>query len=82
MTRRVCDIVLDKSVPKDIRFSRAQALLMLGKIFQEAKREPGEGGQDAYIFEELVASSQKKVKPTRQPPDRSPLPQQEKEWEQ
>lgn len=55
--REVCDEVLnDKRVPMSKRLERAQALILVGEIFQKAKRNPEEEG-DYMAFEQLVAEA-------------------------
>src|SRR5271170_7757268 len=39
--REVCDALLDKSVPAAQRALRAEAILMIGRIFRAAERDPG-----------------------------------------
>jgi hypothetical protein len=59
--RDVCDtLLLDKSVPERKRQFRAEAILMVGRIFRAAKRDAGQTDNDEYVFEQLLASSQKK----------------------
>jgi transcriptional regulator of aromatic amino acid metabolism len=58
----VCDKVLDKSVPEKQRFLRAEAILMIGRAFRAAQRDPGQADNGDYAFEQLLASSQKKKK--------------------
>ncbi|KAK2745911.1 hypothetical protein FQN57_003524 [Myotisia sp. PD_48] len=53
--RDVCDKLLyDKSVKLEKRVERAHALILCGKIFQEAERDPSEEG-DYMAFEQLMA---------------------------
>ncbi|CAI6090400.1 hypothetical protein V2G26_006069 [Clonostachys chloroleuca] len=55
--REVCDVVLnDKKVPLNKRLERAQALVLIGDIFNKAARSPEEEG-DYLIFEQLVAEA-------------------------
>lgn len=55
--RDVCDEVLnDKRVPISKRLERAQALVLIGEIFQKAQRNPEEEG-DYMAFEQLVADA-------------------------
>jgi X-domain of DnaJ-containing len=61
-SRDVCDKVLDKSVPEKQRYIRAEAILMIGRIFRAAQRDPGQADTGDYAFEQLLASSQKKKK--------------------
>jgi len=49
-------------VPETQRFVRAEAILMIGKVFRAAKRDPGQADNGDYHFEQLVASSQQKKK--------------------
>lgn len=59
--REVCDRVLyDKTVPLQKRLQRAEALLMIGRIFKNTRRSPEESSE-MQMFEELMAqASQKK----------------------
>jgi curved DNA-binding protein CbpA len=60
--RDVCDVVLhDKSEPKSKRIERAEALLLLGKVFLGTTRSKVEQ-EEAQIFEELVAEATQKKK--------------------
>jgi curved DNA-binding protein CbpA len=60
--RDVCDVVLhDKSEPKSKRIQRAEALLLLGKVFLGTTRSKVEQ-EEAQIFEELVAEATQKKK--------------------
>ncbi|KAF3133385.1 hypothetical protein TWF703_006924 [Orbilia oligospora] len=55
--RDVCDRVLyDKTVPHDKRVQRAHALMMIGKIFSEAQRDPDDEAGEG-VFESLVAEA-------------------------
>ncbi|KAH7313495.1 X-domain of DnaJ-containing-domain-containing protein [Stachybotrys elegans] len=55
--RDVCDSVLyDKKVPLPKRLERAQALILIGDIFNRAERSPEEEG-DYLVFEQLVAEA-------------------------
>ncbi|CAN6630646.1 dnaJ-like protein 1 [Trichomonascus vanleenenianus] len=55
--REVCDRVLhDKSVPLQKRVERAEALILIGRVFKQAMRTPEEA-QEAQMFEELVAEA-------------------------
>ncbi|KAI9172259.1 putative J domain-containing protein [Paramyrothecium foliicola] len=55
--REVCDSVLyDKKVPLNKRLERAQALVLIGDIFNKAERSPEEEG-DYLVFEQLVAEA-------------------------
>ena len=63
----MCDKVLDKSVPEKQRFLRAEAILMIGRAFRAAQRDPGQADNGDYAFEQLLASSQKKKKPRKSP---------------
>ena len=59
----VCDALLDKSVHEQKRNIRAEAILMIGRIFRATERDasrPSDNGD--YVFEQLLASSQKKKK--------------------
>lgn len=57
--RDVCDVVLNKSVPKEKRLQRAQALLIMGNIFHSTQADPDDQGR---VFETLMARSQTKAK--------------------
>lgn len=57
--REVCDRVLAKSVPKEKRLQRAQAMMMMGTIFHATQADPGDEGR---VFETLMAKSQQKKK--------------------
>ena len=63
----MCDKVLDKSVPEKQRFLRAEAILMIGRAFRAAQRDPGQADNGDYAFEQLLASSQKKKKQKKSP---------------
>jgi X-domain of DnaJ-containing len=66
--RDVCDRLLDKSVPEKQRRIRAEAILMIGRIFRAAERDPSQADNGDYAFEQLLASSQKtKKKKTSKP---------------
>ena len=67
--RDVCDKLLDKSVPEKQRHVRAEAILMIGRIFRAAQRDPGQADNGDYVFEQLLASSQKKKKKNGKVPD-------------
>ncbi|UNI23202.1 DnaJ-like protein [Purpureocillium takamizusanense] len=55
--REVCDAVLyDKKVPLSKRLERAQALVLIGDVFNKAARSPEEEG-DYLVFEQLVAEA-------------------------
>ncbi|KAF3938853.1 hypothetical protein ABW19_dt0207538 [Dactylella cylindrospora] len=55
--RDVCDRVLyDKSVSQEKRIQRAHALMMIGKIFLEAQRDPDDEAGEG-VFETLVAEA-------------------------
>lgn len=55
--RDVCDAVLyDKKVPLNKRLERAQALVLMGDIFNKAARSAEEEG-DYLVFEQLVAEA-------------------------
>lgn len=69
-SRDVCDKLLDKSVPEKQRYVRAEAILMIGRIFREAERDPGQVDNGDYLFEQLVASSQKKKKKPTKPSEK------------
>jgi X-domain of DnaJ-containing len=57
----VCDALLDKTVPDEKRHIRAEAILMIGRIFRAAERDASQQSDNGdYMFEELLASSQKK----------------------
>lgn len=60
--REVCDRVLSKSLPKEKRIQRAQALMIMGNVFHSAQADPGDEGR---VFETLMARSQQKRKPTK-----------------
>ena len=68
--RDVCDKLLDKSVPEKQRHLRAEAILMIGRIFRSAQRDPGQEDNGDYLFEQLLASSQKKKKKPTKSSDR------------
>lgn len=68
--RDVCDKLLDKTVPEKQRYVRAEAILMIGRIFRAAERDPGQADNGDYMFEQLLASSQKKKKPSKSPEQR------------
>lgn len=55
--REVCDRVLTKTLPKEKRIQRAQALMIMGNVFHSTQAEPGD---ESRIFEELMAKSQRK----------------------
>ncbi|KAL1956089.1 hypothetical protein VTO42DRAFT_7684 [Malbranchea cinnamomea] len=58
--RDVCDKILyDKSIKLEKRIERAHALLICGKIFQAAERNPDEEG-DYMAFEQLMAEGMAK----------------------
>ncbi|AOA62945.1 DnaJ-like protein [Komagataella phaffii CBS 7435] len=61
--RSVCDLVLyDENITLEKRLQRAQAMIIMGEIFSNAKRSEGET-EEARIFERLVAeATQKKHK--------------------
>lgn len=62
--RTVCDRVLDdESCEKFTRDRRAEALILLGKVFQRAYRTKAEQ-EEAQIFEQLVAEATKKKRHT------------------
>uniref|UniRef100_A0A060SZD2 ARAD1C04158p n=1 Tax=Blastobotrys adeninivorans TaxID=409370 RepID=A0A060SZD2_BLAAD len=64
--REVCDRVLnDKAVPLEKRTHRAQALILVGKIFKATFRTEEEA-QEAQVFEELVAEAAAKKKKKHQ----------------
>ncbi|KAF7549149.1 hypothetical protein G7Z17_g6561 [Cylindrodendrum hubeiense] len=55
--REVCDTILnDKKVSLSKRLERAQALVLIGDIFNKAERSPEEEG-DYLVFEQLVAEA-------------------------
>ncbi|GMM36761.1 Djp1 protein [Saccharomycopsis crataegensis] len=57
--RSVCDSILyDKQAPLSKRMERAQALVILGKVFKKTTRTAAEN-EEARVFEELVAEAQK-----------------------
>lgn len=55
--REVCDRVLSKSLSKEKRIQRAQALMLMGTIFHNTQADPDDEGR---VFETLMANSQKK----------------------
>ncbi|KAM5434740.1 DnaJ-like protein [Microsporum ferrugineum] len=58
--REVCDQILnDKAIRLEKRVERAQALVVIGKYFQQAERDPNEEGE-YMAFEELMADSMAK----------------------
>ncbi|KAH4041829.1 hypothetical protein HBI56_004750 [Parastagonospora nodorum] len=58
--RDICDEVLnDKKVKLDKRVERAQALMIIGEMFQKAERDPEEEG-DFMAFEQLMAEASAK----------------------
>ncbi|KAL7273389.1 DnaJ-like protein [Rhizina undulata] len=58
--RDVCDSILnDRAVPLTKRLERAQALVMVGKIFMAAERDPDDEFAEG-VFEQLVADAAKK----------------------
>jgi len=55
-------------VPEKQRYLRAEAILMIGKVFRAAERDPGQADNGDYMFEQLLAGSsqkKKKQKPTK-----------------
>jgi hypothetical protein len=66
-SRDVCDKLLDKNIPEKQRFLRAEAILMIGRIFRATERDPGQADNGDYAFEQLLASSQKKKKKAARP---------------
>jgi hypothetical protein len=60
--REVCDKLLDKTIPEKQRSLRAEAILMIGRIFRAAERDPSQAESGDYAFEQLLASSQNKKK--------------------
>ena len=58
----MCDKLLDKNVPEKPRRLRAEAILMIGRIFRATERDPNQADNGDYAFEQLLASSQKKKK--------------------
>ncbi|KAF2229760.1 DnaJ-domain-containing protein [Viridothelium virens] len=66
--RDVCDRVLgDKKVSMEKRMERAHGLVIVGKMFQEARRDPEEEG-DYMAFEQLMADAAiKKEKSDKKP---------------
>lgn len=55
--REVCDrVLLDKQIPLKKRIERAQALLLLGRIFKTTQRTPAES-EEMQFFEQLVADA-------------------------
>ncbi|EFW15767.1 hypothetical protein D8B26_004413 [Coccidioides posadasii str. Silveira] len=77
--RDVCDQILnDKTVKLEKRVERAQALVICGKIFQQAERDPDEEG-DYMAFEQLMAEgmskkgkNEKKKEPKKAKPESHP----------
>ena len=65
LIRAVCDKLLAKDVPEKQRYLRAEAILMIGKIFRAAERDPGQADSGDYMFEQLLAASSQKKKKTR-----------------
>jgi hypothetical protein len=59
--------LLDKTVPEKQRLLRAEAILMIGRVFRAAERDPGQSDSGDYAFEHLLASSQKKKKKNGKP---------------
>ncbi|KAK2871751.1 hypothetical protein FQN49_002863 [Arthroderma sp. PD_2] len=58
--REVCDQILnDKAIRLEKRVERAQALVVIGRYFQQAERDPNEEGE-YMAFEELMADSMAK----------------------
>jgi hypothetical protein len=49
-------------VPEKQRYIRAEAILMIGRIFRATERDSGQAENGDYHFEQLIASSQKKKK--------------------
>ena len=56
-------------MPEKQRFLRAEAILMIGRAFRAAERDPGQADNGDYAFEQLLASSQKKKKKSGKNPD-------------
>jgi hypothetical protein len=54
------DILLDKALPLKVRMYHAEAILMLGKIFQSVEMDPSQPPNDGYQFEELLAKTERK----------------------
>ena len=52
------DVLLDKSIPLKVRVLRAEAILMVGKIFQSIEMDPGQPSNEGYKFEKLLGKSQ------------------------
>ncbi|KAE8449519.1 hypothetical protein EG329_008128 [Mollisiaceae sp. DMI_Dod_QoI] len=68
--RDVCDEVLnDKKVSLSKRLERAQALVLIGEIFQRAQRNPEEEG-DYMAFEQLVAEAAAKKETKKKSKDK------------
>ncbi|KUJ18789.1 DnaJ-domain-containing protein [Mollisia scopiformis] len=68
--RDVCDEVLnDKKVSLHKRLERAQALVIIGEIFQKAQRNPEEEG-DYMAFEQLVAEAAAKKETKKKSKDK------------
>ncbi|ORY86252.1 DnaJ domain-containing protein [Protomyces lactucae-debilis] len=55
--REVCDRVLAKTLPKEKRIQRAQAMIIMGNVFLGVQPEEGDEGR---VFETLVANAHKK----------------------
>lgn len=49
-------------MPEKLRWLRAEAILMIGRIFRATERDAGQADNGDYAFEQLLASSQKKKK--------------------
>jgi len=56
-------------VPEKQRLLRAEAILMIGRVFRATERDPGQADNGDYAFEQLLASSQKKKKKGSKSPD-------------
>ncbi|WEW59618.1 DnaJ-like protein [Emydomyces testavorans] len=77
--REVCEQILnDKAVKLEKRIERAHALVICGKIFQQAERDPDEEG-DYMAFEQLMAEgmtkkgkTEKKKDPKKMKPESNP----------
>lgn len=58
--REVCDAVLeDPKVKKEKRLERAQAMVVVGEMLRDAKRDPDEEGE-YLVFEQLMAEASMK----------------------
>jgi hypothetical protein len=55
------DVLLAKTVPLKIRLHRAQAILIIGKIFQGLELDPEQPKNEYYEFEELLTTSHENI---------------------